>query len=96
MTMKPTARIEMTNEIASGKLCYTVRTYWKGVDRPVTEGISTGHNMQLAVRLAAAINAGRVYANPHISTDIHGQTYVSARCVLYTRHLNKSLKEIGF
>lgn len=73
----------------------SVWSVWEGVDRPRTHGIACS-NMNQAKRLARAIEAGVVYENPKVRKDIEGETYVDARCTLYTRHLNKELTRVGF
>lgn len=96
--MKPIAKIVITKELATNRSVFTVRAFWfeAGVDHTNTDGISCGYNGSLASRLCDAINAGAVYKDPKIVKDIYGKTYVQATCALYTRHLNKSLRDIGF
>lgn len=72
----------------------TVWPLWSGVDRPYGTGISV--QKKLASRLARAMEAGAVFLDPQIKTDINGNTYIEARCMVLGRHVNADLKKLGF
>jgi len=76
--------------------------HWAGapLDRPRSHAISLGKDTprarKLADRLAAATAAGAVHRNPTIKTDVNGNTYVQADCMVIGRTLNAGLKRLGF
>ena len=76
--------------------------HWTGadLDRPCVHAVSLGNDTparrKLADRLARATAVGAVHQAPTIKTDIHGNTYVDARCRVLGRHLNADLKRLGF
>ena len=73
-----------------------VSAVWAGVDRPVSMSFSLT-NMKTAVRLAAAIGAGAVFVNPHVATDVNGQTYVTwDRSTVMAKYANADLRKLGF
>ncbi len=72
-----------------------VSPVWPGVDRPITHGFVVA-KPALAQRLACAINAGVVYADPSIATDVNGHTYVRAECRVMGKYANADLKRLGF
>lgn len=89
--MNPTANI--TTDTDDG---FHVNVIWDApVDRPCTGGYLMP-NRKIAERLVAAINAGAVYVDPEIRTDINGRTYVSARARVLGRHANADLRALGF
>lgn len=88
-TLTPTAVVETHDGLT------TVGAYWPGVDRPTTGGIAVS-NAKLAARLAAAINAGVVYTDARVATDVNGKTYVAARSMVLGRRLNADLRRLGF
>jgi hypothetical protein len=86
-TLIPTAVTEQ------GEYGPTVYAEWTGVDRPRTYGIVAGKH---AARLARAINAGVVFHDPKVITDVDGNTFVSAASRVRGRTLNADLKRLGF
>ncbi len=73
----------------------TVWPVWKDVDR--TRGTGTAvKTMKLALRLKAAIEAGKAVTAEGTGTDIHGQTYVIERHYTLARMLSADLKRLGF
>lgn len=54
------------------------------------------NHKRLAERLVAAINAGVVFGNPELRTDVNGRTYVSADVKVLGRTANADLKRLGF
>lgn len=79
----------------------TVRTFWSGVplDRPQGMGWglkATPAHRNLAARLVAAVNAGVVFRDPVVKTDVNGRTYASASCQVFGRHMNADLRKLGF
>ena len=50
----------------------------------------------LASRLAEAIDAGAVYYDHEVRTDVNGHTFVSARSRVLGRMMNADLKRLGF
>jgi hypothetical protein len=78
---------------------FTVWTYWKGVDRPCTHGIGVNGGYggrRLAERLKAAIEAGVVFTDLGVGTDVDGKTYVTSKCRVLARILNADLRRLGF
>jgi hypothetical protein len=78
-----------------------VKATWssKTVKLDRTECISFGLKLthgKLAQRLASAIDAGKIFTNPSIKTDVNGKTYVDARSTVMGRYLNADLKRLGF
>ncbi len=74
-----------------------VDTFFTGTDRPRAHGFGLLlREMKLAQRLKAAIEAGKVYTNLHIKTDINGKTYVGYDCTVTGRYMNADLKRMGF
>jgi hypothetical protein len=89
--MIPTA--DITPDADGG---FHVNVIWDApVDRPCTRGYLM-RNRKIADRLAAAINAGAVYVDPEIRTDINGHTYVQARSLVLGRYANADLRALGF
>lgn len=71
---------------------------WSGVDRETSYSWSMpDREINLALRLKQAIEAGVVFSNIEILTDTHGETYVHAdnECIL-GRYLDSTLRELGF
>ncbi len=69
------------------------------VDRPNTGGFGLGHGKtaeSLAVRLANAARAGKMFQSTYVSSDIYGQTYVVAIERVRGRTMNADLKRLGF
>ena len=56
----------------------------------------TPTNMMLALRLKAAILAGKVFLDPEIATDVNGKTYIKSGCEVFGRHIKHCLAQIGF
>lgn len=78
-----------------------VEAHWEApVDRPRAHGWLIGPHTPaksaLAARLINAINAGVIFPNPVIKTDINGKTYVQASSTILARHMNAELKRLGF
>jgi hypothetical protein len=98
--MTTTTTLTVAASVESHSDGYTVWADWTAadvtLDRPRTHGISTGRNKDLAERLAAAINAGAVYPDPEVRTDVYGATYVQASSRVMGRHLNADLRRLGF
>ena len=92
--MIPTAKI--THEKTSDIERFFVTAFWSGVDRERGYGISCGKKKHLAERLKASVDAGVVFSNPTIETDVNGATYVSASCNVSGRRLNADLCRLGF
>ncbi len=89
--MRPTAIL--THDADLG---YRVSVTWDApVDRKSTGGYILG-NKKTAERLVAAIDAGVVYTDAHIATDVNGQTYVAARSRVLGRVASADLKRLGF
>lgn len=66
-------------------------------DLPTRYGIGLKITHQaLAQRLVRAINAGVVFTDVCIKTDVHEQEYVSFTNTINTRVLNAELKRKGF
>lgn len=96
--LKPTAIIKQTTDY-EGKPTINVSIVWSGatLDRPTSGGFGLKPtHLALAKRLAKAIDAGVVYLNPTVRTDVNGQTYVSSSCCVLGRTLNADLKRLGF
>jgi hypothetical protein len=89
MTLTPTAVPEPNNH---GGI--TVWTEWTGVDRPRTYGISV--TKRNAPRLVRAINAGVVFTDARVATDVDGKTYVAATSQVHTRYINVDLTRLGY
>lgn len=67
------------------------------LDRPSPSGFGLrATDRKLAERLVAAIEAGVVYTDAEVKTDIYGQTYVCADAQVMGRYLNTDLKRLGF
>jgi hypothetical protein len=76
-----------------------VTVHWTGaqLDRPTSGGFGLkGTDRKLAERLRRAIDAGVVYVNPVVATDIYGKTYVASNCVVSGKHLNADLRRLGY
>jgi len=91
----------ITKKIFEGNPCITVRGRWiiEGLDRNETTGIGfedTEQGNVLANRVARAINAGVVFTNPEIKTDINGKTYIQANCNVRAKRANADLNRLGF
>ena len=93
MSLTPKAVIEYD----SADDWYTVWAVWEGekVDRPRSYAI-VARKFPLAQRLARAIDAGAVFSDPVINTDIEGNTYVHARSKVMAKYLNADLKRLGY
>lgn len=71
-----------------------VRPFWSGVDQPA--GVGWLCSEKIAPRLVRALRAGVVCTNPTVATSVHGHTYVECGYAVDRRHLNASLKRLGF
>jgi len=47
-------------------------------------------------RLSACINAQKAYEKIQLCKDVNGKSYINATSAIYARHMNKSLRELGF
>lgn len=75
---------------------YRVSVTWSGgVDRPCVGGYIL-RNKRTAERLAAAINAGAVYTDAEVRTDVNGATYVNASSRVLGRTAAADLARLGF
>lgn len=72
---------------------WLVGAVWSDVDRACTGGWCVRTN-DVALRLARAIVAGHVYANPTRRVDINGRSYVEADYVLPCVPIEQALDEI--
>lgn len=74
-----------------------VMTEAEGIDLDrrdmVGYGVATPRN---ARRLVAAIEAGAVFHDFTVRTDINGRTYLSASSRVSGRYMNSDLKRLGF
>lgn len=72
---------------------WLVEDVWADVDRPCTGGwaVRTG---AIALRLANAIAAGKVYPNPQYMIDIRGRSYIGGPDALPPLPLEQALDEI--
>lgn len=78
---------------------YHVRTTWSGPNLDRTDGIGYGlgpNHKRLAERLADAINAGAVFYNTELRTDVYGNTYVGAERRVMGKYANADLKRLGY
>lgn len=84
------------------QLTWFVDVTWTGcpLDRASTGGwLFDLDQKSLAQRLVKCINADKAYKpNVEIKTDVNGKTYVSAETTefFHKRHMNVSLKKLGF
>lgn len=58
--------------------------------------ISTGKNQALADRLAAAVDAGVVFTELEVATDVFNEKYVAHKTNVMGRYLNADLRRLGF
>lgn len=58
--------------------------------------ISCGKNPRLAERLVKAIDAGVVFRDVQVCTDINKVEYIAGTCVIYTKHMSAELRRLGF
>lgn len=80
--------------------CWTVTATFlcdTPTDRPggYAWGLRKSH-ARLAQRLVRAIEAGVVFTDYRIGTDINGQTYLSARNTILSRTMNADLAALGY
>ncbi len=81
-----------------------VRTFWScsavTIDRPESHLVSCGSvtikNIELAKRLARAIDAQACWTNPALRTDVDGNSYIMHDIKVLGRHLNADLKKLGY
>ena len=50
----------------------------------------------LALRLKSAVDAGAVFKNVRVMTDVYGKEYVTGDSQVFGRFLNADLKRLGF
>lgn len=72
----------------------TVSPIWAGVDRPNVGGISVPP--RYVDRVVAAFESGAAFESTKIVRDIAGKTYVAAPSRIMGRHLERSLRAIGY
>lgn len=65
------------------------------IDRVAPHGFSVPRG-PLAARLVAAIEAGAVYADPTVTTDGMGATYVASNVKVWGRTMADDLTALGF
>ena len=90
--LRPVAKIKEDD----GNFMVDIHYPSANVNRPSGGGCSTGKNKELAIRLAAAIDAGVAVTDQKIEEDVNGNTYVSDRHQFLGRILNADLKRLGF
>jgi hypothetical protein len=75
-----------------------VKPIWKGVDRPYVGGWGIPIDARpLAERLKRAIEAGAVYKDARIETDVDGRTYVATTQVrIVGRGMSADLERLGY
>lgn len=84
---------------SDGGPSWVVDTRWEDVSvhRTVGLGWSVGaKKKRLAERLAAAIDAGVVFGQASIRTDVYGRTYIDATARVMGRYLNADLNRLGY
>ena len=97
MTFTPTAKAEVENRPWGDSLVVSTTWEGEGLDRKDGHGYAFALNKTaLAARLVRAINAGVVFVNPELKTDIYGQTYVSASSKVMGKYANADLKRLGY
>lgn len=71
---------------------------WKGNDRRLDRPVSSGMVVlaRHVHRLTRAFLDGRLYEDPRVAWDIHGQTYAEARCKVMGRTANADLTRLGY
>lgn len=85
-----------------GKPRLVVRTFFHaaGVDRPETVAFSLGapssKSSALALRLSRAIEAGAVFTDHVVKTDVNGAAFVSSDHHVMGRRMNADLNRLGF
>jgi hypothetical protein len=72
----------------------TVSPIWAGVDRPNVGGISVP--LRFVGRVVAALESGAAFESTKVVRDIDGKTYVEASSRIMGRHLERSLRAIGY
>lgn len=90
-------RYRATIEKDSDLAYWTVRATAEGVtlDRP--EVLAFGLvNRKTAERLVAAIEAGAVFHNAEVRTDVNGRTYLQATSRVLARVASADLRRLGF
>lgn len=78
---------------------WLVKAHWTSpdVDRPYTGGwLFPKRHRALAERLVRAINAGVVFYDQQVVTDVNGKTFVQAWSRVYGKRANADLKRLGF
>ncbi len=94
MKLKVKAEIKTDSD---GRLVVDTTVLFPKVDRTDLMGfIMKPAKCVLAKRLATAINAGVVFENPTIETDVDGKTFVSSDMNVMGRHLNADLLRLGY
>ena len=93
--------VERTRDVANeNKPIILIKSTWNAdADRLDAMGYifpDTPANMLLALRLKAAILAGKVFVNPEVATDANGNTYIKSGCDVFGRHIKHCLAQIGF
>jgi len=97
--MKPVAKVipYRPGDISNGPMLpndVCVEFYWEGVDRPCSYGIVC--LKKHAPRLIAACDAGVLFTDPKVATDVHGKTYIDATCQVLGKTINADLKRLGY
>lgn len=100
--MANTILLDATNLVVdilvnSNGLTVETRTLGLGLDRVrlLGFGLRPGKTA-LALRLKAAILAGRVFGPGTIHVDVNGRTYLHADACVMGRTMNADLKKLGF
>lgn len=97
MDIKYKTRIERVEADIWTKAHFVVWTtaVGAGVDRPDMHGIGV-NTKALAERLAKAIEAGAVFYNPTVLTDVNGKTFLSVSSRVLARMANADLRRLGY
>lgn len=96
ITVNP-ADVTFTARVSDEDTHLTVRTEAHGIELDRRDMVGYGVTSQRnAKRLIAAIEAGDVFHNLVVRTDVNGNTYLQASSHVYARTMNADLKKIGY
>lgn len=86
-------------EMVSTQSEIAVYPFAEGIDldrRRLTGFVMSFRKRKLAERLKLAIEAGVVFADPRVSTDVNGRTYLACTSMVHGKTANADLKRLGF
>lgn len=93
--LAPTFEAITTKSPADGEIVVRARVHGVALDRDETHGYVV-KDARMAARLSKAIEAGAVFHDFEVRTDVNGRTYLGYSSRVLGRMMNADLRRLGF